>query len=85
MTLDDYMRALWARFGRPGTKVPGYVETPYTIDDLKTVLGSVSGDAAFAQDFFARYVEGHEVPDYTRLLGRAGILVKANTGRALCR
>jgi len=82
VTLDHYMRALWEQFGRPGANVPGYVETPYTLDDLKSVLGSVSGDAAFAQDFFARYVEGHEVLDYARLLGRAGILVRSNTGRA---
>jgi predicted metalloprotease with PDZ domain len=49
---------------------------------LKSVLGTVAGDAAFAQDFFARYVEGHEVLDYSKLLGRAGILVRTNTGRA---
>ena len=85
VTLDHFMRALWERFGRPGANVPGYVETPYTLDDLKSVLGSVAGDAAFAQDFFARYVEGHEVLDYARLLGRAGILVKSNAGRRLCR
>ena len=82
VTLDHFMRALWERFGRPGANVPGYVETPYTLDDLKSMLGNVAGDAAFAQDFFARYVEGHEVLDYARLLGRAGILVKSNTGRA---
>jgi predicted metalloprotease with PDZ domain len=82
ITLDTFMRALWDRFGRPGTNVPGYVETPYTIDDLKAVLGEVSGDAAFARDFFARYVEGHGIPDYARLLGRAGILLKSNAGRA---
>ena len=82
VTLDMFMRALWDRFGRPGATVPGYVETPYTIDDLKSVLGSVAGDAAFAQDFFAKYVEGHDVLDYARLLGRAGVVVKSNSGRA---
>jgi predicted metalloprotease with PDZ domain len=82
VTLDLFMRALWDRFGRPGANVPGYVATPYTIDDLKSVLANVSGDASFAQDFFARYVEGHEVLDYARLLERAGILVKSNAGRA---
>jgi predicted metalloprotease with PDZ domain len=82
VTLDHFMRALWERFGRPGANVPGYVATPYTIDDLKAVLADVSGDASFAQDFFARYVEGHEVLDYARLLERAGILVKSKAGRA---
>jgi len=82
VTLDDLMRALWDRFGRPGVKVPGYVETPYTLEDLKAALGTLSGDAAFAQEFFARYVEGHEILDYSKLLARAGILVKSNGGRA---
>jgi len=82
VTLDDFMRALWSRFGRPGIDVPGYVATPYTLDDVKNVLGTVAGDADFAKDFFARYIEGHEVPDYARLFGRAGILVRAGTGRA---
>lgn len=82
VTLDDFMRALWSRFGRPGINVPGYVDTPYTLDDLKSVLGTVAGDPEFAKDFFARYIEGHEAPDYARLFARAGILVKPNTGRA---
>ncbi len=80
--LDHYMRALWERFGRPGISVPGYVATPYTLDDLKTVLGGVAGDDAFAQDFFTRYIEGREMPDYARLLARAGLLLKSSGGRA---
>jgi predicted metalloprotease with PDZ domain len=82
VTLDHFMRALWERFGRGAGAVPGYVQTPYTLDDLKDVLGGVSGDAAFARDFFARYIEGHEIPDYARLLAQAGVLVKSNAGRA---
>ena len=46
------------------------------------MLGEIAGDAAFAQDFFARYVEGHEVVDYARLLSRAGLLVRSNPARA---
>jgi predicted metalloprotease with PDZ domain len=76
ITLDDYMRALWDQYGRPGTRTAGYVETPYTLDNLKTVLASVSGDAAFADDFFARYISGREVVDFARLLGRAGFLLR---------
>lgn len=55
VSLDDFMRAMWQRFGRPGG-APGYVEKPYTMDDLRTVLVDVSGDAAFATDFFARFI-----------------------------
>jgi predicted metalloprotease with PDZ domain len=83
VTLDDFMRALWDTYGRPGTKTPGHVDTPYTINDLKAALAEVSGDAAFAQDFFARYIEGREVVDYARLLARAGLVLRPRAaGRA---
>jgi predicted metalloprotease with PDZ domain len=82
-TLDTYMQAVWARHGRAGQKEPGKVATPYTTDDLKTVLGEVSGDRAFANDFFSRYVQGREVIDYAALLARAGLLLrKRNAGAA---
>jgi predicted metalloprotease with PDZ domain len=82
-TLDTYMRALWARHGRPGQKTPGMVATPYTTDDLKAVLAEVSGDPRFAQTFFARYIQGHDVVDYGPLLARAGLtLKKRNPGAA---
>jgi len=83
VTLDDFMRALWDKYGRPGTKMPGFVETPYTLSDLKSVLSAVSGDAAFAQDFFARYIEGREVMEYAPLLSRAGLVLRRHAaGRA---
>jgi predicted metalloprotease with PDZ domain len=76
VTLDHFMRALWQQFGKSGEPVPGYVEKPYTVADLKATLASVSGDAAFADDFFARYIQGHEIVDYARLLGRAGLVLR---------
>jgi predicted metalloprotease with PDZ domain len=76
VTADDYMRALWARFGKPGQKEPGRVATPYTIDGLKETLASVSGDRAFANDFFAKYIEGKDVVDYAKLLARAGLIMR---------
>ena len=80
---DDYMKALWAQFGRPGQKEPGKVSTAYTIDGLKETLAKVSGDRNFANDFFSKFVEGREVVDYARLLGRAGLVMrKRSTGRA---
>ena len=50
VTLDDYMRALWERFGapdgEPGAGVPpGVVTRPYTPADAEAVLGEVAGDA----------------------------------------
>jgi predicted metalloprotease with PDZ domain len=82
-SLDTYMKALWARHGRPGQKDPGMVATPYTMDDLKNVLVEVSGDRAFAMAFFASYIQGHDVADYGALLARAGmVLRKRNPGTA---
>jgi predicted metalloprotease with PDZ domain len=80
ITLDDFMRALWEHYGRPGARTPGYVETPYTNENLKAVLASVSGDPAFANDFFARYVEGHEVVDFAKLVTRAGFILRPLAG-----
>ncbi|PYR11496.1 MAG: peptidase M61, partial [Acidobacteria bacterium] len=76
LSLDDYMRALWRRFGKPRDSREGYVDRPYTIADAEAVLGDLCGDRASAHDFFARYIQGHDVPDYARLLGRAGLTLR---------
>ncbi len=74
-TLDEVMAAVWRRFGVP--------EIPYTVDDLQLVLGDVVGDADFAEDFFDRFIRGHEAVDYERLLSHAGFLLKPrNPGSA---
>jgi predicted metalloprotease with PDZ domain len=83
VTLDHFMRALWQQFGKSGERTPGYVERPYTTGDLVATLGSVARDASFAKDFFARYIQGHEIVDYARLLSRAGLIVRPrNRGAA---
>jgi len=83
LSLDDYMRAMWKTYGKPGGSREGYVDRPYTIGDAEATLAAVSGDRAFARDFFARYIQGHDVVDYTPLLARAGFTVrKRNPGRA---
>jgi predicted metalloprotease with PDZ domain len=76
ITLDDFMRAMWQQFGKSGERVAGYVEKPYTMSDLTATLAAVSGDAPFAADFFARYIQGHDVVDYARLLRRAGLVLR---------
>lgn len=68
VTLDDYMRALWKKYGRR--------ETPYNLQDLETTLGEVTGDAAFAREFFANYIRGRKLPDYEALLAKAGFLLR---------
>ena len=76
LSLDDYMRAMWRAFGKPGGAREGYVDRPYTMADAEETLASVSGDRAFARDFFARFIQGHDVADYPRLLARAGFVVR---------
>src|SRR3954466_9391255 len=83
LSLDDYMQAMWRKYGEPGGNREGYVDRPYTIADAEATLAEVSGDRAFAHEFFARYIEGHDIADYGRLLFRAGFAVrKRNPGRA---
>jgi predicted metalloprotease with PDZ domain len=83
VTLDDYMRAMWRVHGKPGGRRPGFVDHPYTMRDAEARLAEVSGDAAFAGDFFARFIRGREVADYARLFARAGfVLRQVNPGRA---
>lgn len=82
-SLDGYMQAMWREFGRHQDTVSHTPRKPFTLADLRTTLGTYTGDRAFADDFFRRYVEGREVPDYERLLAPAGVLLRrAQAGRA---
>jgi predicted metalloprotease with PDZ domain len=77
------MRAMWTGFGTSAARAAGLVERTYTIADLKATLGTVSGDTSFANDFFARFIEGRDVVDYARLLSRAGFVLRHSApGRA---
>ena len=77
VALDDYMRLLWQRFGRPGGTAPGVVDRPYTPADPRAALAELTGDQGFADDFFDRYVEGHEMIDYAPLVARAGLVLRS--------
>lgn len=77
LTLDHYMQSLWRAHGKPGDRgEPGLVLTPYDNRDAEHQLAKLTQDAAFARDFFARYIEGGELPDFEPLLERAGLLVR---------
>ena len=80
LSLDDYMRAMWQKFGRPGGLREGYVDHPYTIEEAEKTLADVSGDRAFAHEFFAKYILGHAAADYGRLLARAGLVLRPRGG-----
>lgn len=82
VSLDDFMRAMWVKYGKPGGPAPGLVGRPYTIADVQSQLAAVSGDPAFAADFVKRYIAGTEKVDYAPLLLRAGFLLHKRTGPA---
>jgi predicted metalloprotease with PDZ domain len=75
LSLDDFMRDMWRRYGKPGGARQGYVDRPYTMADVEATLAGIT-DAAFARDFFNRYVKGRELADYRQLLAPAGFLVR---------
>ncbi len=77
-TLEDFMRAMWREYGRRQTAALAPART-YTLRDLRSTLGRVARDTAFANDFFRRYIEGRDVPDYGRLLDRAGFRLAADS------
>ena len=66
--LDGYMRMMWTKYGQS--------EVPYTLQDLQATLVEYSGSQAFADQFFAKYVLGREVPDLAALLSQAGLLLR---------
>ncbi|HEX5474723.1 MAG TPA: PDZ domain-containing protein [Vicinamibacterales bacterium] len=83
VTLDDFMRAMWRTYGKPGGPQPGLVAHPYALTDIRDRIADVSGDRAFADDFFQRFIVGREAADYTTLLAKAGIVLrKRNAGQA---
>jgi predicted metalloprotease with PDZ domain len=82
-SLDDYMRAMWRVHGAPGGTREGFVDRPYSMADAEARLAEVSGDPAFARDFFARFIQGTELANYGNLLQLAGVaLRKTAPGRA---
>ena len=68
LTLDDYMRQLWQKFGR--------TETPYTLADLRATLAELTADPGFSESFFQQYIDGSALPDYPELLAHAGMLLR---------
>lgn len=71
---DDVMKELWKRHGK--------TEIPYTIADVQNALAAVT-NTSYANDFFKKYVYGHEAIDYKKLFAAAGYsLGPVNAGKA---
>jgi predicted metalloprotease with PDZ domain len=74
-SLDDVMRVLWQKHGK--------TEIPYTVPDVQAALAATTGNNAYAADFFAKYIYGHDPIDYSQLFAPANYAVKkANAGKA---
>ncbi len=83
LSLDDYMHLLWTTQGKPGGPQPGIVGKPYSLKDLREHLATLTHNKRFADDFFDKYIEGREAPDYAHLLGLAGYTLRmADNGKA---
>ena len=63
-----------------GARSDGYVDRPYTVADVRHALAVVTGDRGFADTLVDRYIEGHDVMDYERLLANAGLVLRASKG-----
>jgi predicted metalloprotease with PDZ domain len=75
ITLDDFMKEAWNRFGKD--------EIPYTNSDLQKILADLTNDPEFAVDFFERFIYGKEIADFESLLPPAGFMLhKAKEGKA---
>ncbi|WP_212747621.1 M61 family metallopeptidase [Fodinibius saliphilus] len=73
VNLDDYMRAVWKRFGK--------TEKPYTIDNLQQTLAEVTDSSAFAKDFFGQHIRDGRQVALAPLFDKAGfVLQKAHPG-----
>lgn len=65
LSLDDYMRAIWIKFGK--------TEKPYTLDDLTNTLAEVTQSKKFADHFFEQYIYASDIPNMKALLSEVGI------------
>lgn len=63
LTLDNFMQKLWANFGKTAR--------PYKVSDLQTSLAQLT-NTTYANNFFTKYVYGHQPLDYAKLFEKAG-------------
>lgn len=68
VTLDDYMRAMWQKYGKP--------EKPYRLTDLKQTLAEVTDSTEFAEQFFQQHIYDARMIDLKPLLSKAGFLLR---------
>ena len=75
LSLDSLMQHMWQQYGKS--------ETPYTNEDIRDALAEVTGSSRFANDFFGRFIDDSQLPDYAGLLANAGLILEpASPGEA---
>ncbi|RVT41652.1 M61 family peptidase [Rheinheimera sediminis] len=65
LSLDLLMRKLWQDFGKTGRF--------YTEQDLQQALAVLTANPEFAKNFFSRYVDGQQLPDFNTLFAAMGL------------
>ncbi|MBQ0734008.1 M61 family metallopeptidase [Aquimarina celericrescens] len=70
LNLDDYMKLVWGKYGK--------TEVPYTKEDLQNTLRQYAGET-FANNFFGKYIDNSQMPDYKTLFSNFGIALLNNT------
>lgn len=73
LNLDDYMKLVWEKYGK--------TEIPYTEENLLVTLREYAGDT-FANDFFKKYIDNSQTPDYKTLFTNFGISLVNNNKKA---
>ncbi|WP_103070938.1 M61 family metallopeptidase [Aquimarina sediminis] len=68
LNLDDFMKLFWTKYGK--------TEIPYTMDNLFITLREYAG-SSFADNFFSKYINDSEVPDFKKLFGNMAIYLKS--------
>jgi predicted metalloprotease with PDZ domain len=75
LNLDALMQYMWQSYGKD--------EKAYSSNDIRAALASVTGSESFAAQFFERYIDDSQLPDFEALLAKAGMVMrKANSGAA---
>ena len=72
LNLDEFMQLMWKRFGK--------TEVAYTVKDIEATLADYAG-AAFAQDFFGKYIYKSEMPNYKNLFEQVGLQLNRATAK----
>jgi len=69
LNLDGFMTLFWTKYGKS--------EIPYTSDNLFITLREYAGPS-FADNFFSKYINGSEVPDFKKILAGVALYLKSD-------